>query len=81
MHVKNFPVKLFPWEKPRHLTIDVGTEDISTNIRGNYKSIVKLALSEKSNTSDVTLSGITARNDRHQQSATLRNYANKIIFF
>ena len=58
-------------ENPHHLIIHVGTNDISTNKKPEQipESVVELALSVKCNSFDVTLSGITVRDDSHQRKA------------
>ena len=58
-------VKLSLRENPHDIIIHVGTNDILRNQRPEkiVKSVVKAALSVKSNTCDVTLSDITVKNE------------------
>ena len=62
-------------EKPDQIIVHVGTNDLASNKRPEQiaESIIGVATSLKSDTSDVLVSSITVRNDQHRKKLAEAN--------
>ena len=63
-------------ENPDHILIHVGTNDLPTRRQPDViaKDIIQLALKLKTNSCDVSISNIVARNDQYRKKASAVNH-------
>ena len=63
-------------ENPDHILIHVGTNDLPTRRQPDViaKDIIQLALKLKTNSCDVSISNIVARNDQYREKASAINH-------